>query len=134
MAKGGWPETVPGFLFGRNADALSGQPPMPGQNKRQQAPILPRACCPVLPADSQFFDDRAIPVDVLLLQIIEKPTPLPYDFEQSTPGVMVLLVSAEMLGKISNPLREKGDLYFRGTGITFVGLEFINDFLLAFRG
>jgi hypothetical protein len=56
------------------------------------------------------------------------------NFEKTTTGMVILLVSTEMIRQISDSLREKCDLNLRGTRISLMGLEFFNDFLFAFCG
>ena len=46
---------------------------------------------------------------------------------------MVFLVQLEVFSQVGYPVGQKTDLYFRRTGITFVQLEFVYQFLFFIR-
>jgi hypothetical protein len=103
--------------------------------KRGQQPFAAaRTCCPGLSADTEFLDDGAVPLNILLLQVIEKTPPLPDDLEKPPTGMMVFFVGAKMFGQVSDTLGKERDLHFRRTRVPFVSLELIDDFLFTFCG
>jgi hypothetical protein len=118
------------------SDPLSGQPPEPLNKKRRQP--LSAATKSVLPdtlsADTQFIDQVAVALDTFIFQIIEQTPPLTDDFEQTAPGMVVLLMGAEVFGEIGNPRGKKRNLHLGRTGIPLVSLEFVDKFLFVFRG
>jgi hypothetical protein len=63
--------------------------------------------------DAQFRYDRLIPLDILGLQIVQKTSPLAYQFEKPSSGMMILLVDLEMFREIRNTLSQQSHLHFR---------------------
>ena len=59
---------------------------------------------------TQLIDDLTIPIHFMFLEVGQKPLPLPYQLEQSPPGMMVPFVGLEVLCEISDPFAEKRDL------------------------
>lgn len=86
----------------------------------------------ILPAESQPLYHASIPIDVLVLQIVEQATSLPDQFQETSPRMMILGVGLEMLSEVANALAEQGNLDLRGTGIRFMGLEVADNILLLF--
>jgi hypothetical protein len=84
-------------------------------------------------AKPQPSDRRTVPLDVLARQIRQQTAPLSHKLEQSAPGVEVMLMLAEVIGKPVDPLREESDLNFGRTGIIRVGakLRYYGLFLLG---
>lgn len=85
-------------------------------------------------ADAEFLlgDDRAVTVDVLADQIVEKAAALTYECFQRTGGSEVLVVLLEVLREVLDPDGEQSDLAFGAAGVAgacAVGLE---NFLLFF--
>src|SRR2546423_7885415 len=72
-------------------------------------------------SDAEFIDDRAVTLDVGLLQIVEKAATAADELEQSAAAVMVLRVRLEMLGEVGDAIREKCDLHFGSSGIAVMG-------------
>jgi hypothetical protein len=62
-------------------------------------------------------DRRAVPLDVLVRQIRQKPAPLSHELEKTSPGVKVVLVLAEVISEPVDPLRKERNLNLRRTGI-----------------
>jgi hypothetical protein len=117
------------------SEPLSGQPPEPfAKNKGSKILAWQRTCCPKLSTDTECLDDDAIAFHIFLLQVIKKATPLPDDLQQTTPGMMILLVRPKVFGEVGDAIGQQRDLYFRRTGIDLMGLEFIYDFLFTFCG
>src|SRR5262245_8628889 len=84
-----------------------------------------------LSADTELVDDRPVPPSILVLEIFQQAPPLPDQHQQAPPRVMILRVSLEMLGQSVDPLGEERDLDFRRTGVAFMGLELLDQALLA---
>jgi hypothetical protein len=136
MTKGGWPETASENSCYTGYQILSPDNLQSHQKKRRAADSrwIEEECCPDLPADSQSLDDRAITLDILFLQVVQQTSSLTDDLEKTPTGMMIFLVGAEMLSKIGDALGQKSDLHLRRPGVSLMGLELFNDFLLAFRG
>jgi hypothetical protein len=64
---------------------------------------------PLLP-DAKLFDEAAIPLEVLALQIVQQPPALADQLHEPPPGMMVFGVGLEVLGQIADPLAEDGNL------------------------
>jgi hypothetical protein len=75
-------------------------------------------------------DHRAISLDILLLEIIEETSPLTYQFQKPSPGMMILCMGLEMFGQIIDPLAQDGDLNLRRPRIGNMSLVFLDDGLL----
>jgi hypothetical protein len=65
------------------------------------------------------LDDSAIAIDIRLLHVLQKPTTSPDHSQQAATAMMVLLVDAEMIVEIVDPIRENRDLNACGAGIVF---------------
>lgn len=61
-------------------------------------------------SEAQLINHHSITIDLILFEVVQKPPPLPHQFEQASPGVMIPFVSLKMFGEISDPLAEQGDL------------------------
>ena len=81
----------------------------------------------------QFFENSAITIEVMFLQVSEQVTALTNEFQQATAGCMVLFVAAEMFRQVKDAAREERDLYFRGTRIVLICTKFAYDFFLFFN-
>ena len=62
---------------------------------------------------------------------IEEPTPPTDELEQPAAGVVVLLVTPEVLGEVGDPLGEQSNLDLGGAGVAFLTRMFTDDFRLA---
>jgi hypothetical protein len=93
-------------------------------------PGIPEIYCLFLSPDAKFLNNGAISLNIPTLQVIQQPSPLSDDLEQTAAAVMVLFMNLEMLRQIRDSLSKNRYLHFRRTGIilmTFMGLD---DFLL----
>ncbi len=90
--------------------------------------LFPYAEYGLLP-DSQALDQGPITVNALALKVVEQPSALSDQHEQATPGMVILLVSLEVLRQIIDTLGKQGYLHFRGPGVHIVGPELFNYFL-----
>jgi len=70
--------------------------------------------------EAQTFDYVPITLNIIFLDVIEQPSPLPDEFQKTAPGMMIFLMRLEMLRQIFNSCAQKSNLYFRGPGILFV--------------
>jgi hypothetical protein len=61
-------------------------------------------------ADSESFNDRAIPIGILGLQVIKKPAALTNHLEQPSAGMMIFRMDFEMLRQITNSFAQNGNL------------------------
>src|SRR5665648_27521 len=93
----------------------------PGHARRltpdQPGPARARAGPERSATQTEPFDQGAVAVDVDLLQVAEKATPLADQEEQTTTRVVVVLVLLEVLGEVLDALREHRDLDLRGAGV-----------------
>src|SRR5579883_1090260 len=64
----------------------------------------------LLPADAEATDDRPVPLDVVVADVVEEASPTSDELHQPTPGVVVALVHLEVLGEVGDALGEEGDL------------------------
>ncbi len=60
--------------------------------------------CIRLFADPKFLNYGTILGNILLLQVLQKPSSLPDQFQQTSPGVMIFLVYLEVLGQVIDPV------------------------------
>src|SRR5688500_6037868 len=73
-----------------------------------------------LSAQAEFADDLPVPLDVVLLDVVEEATATTDELHQAPTGVMVALVHLEMLGEVVDALREDGDLHLGRAGVRVV--------------
>ena len=69
--------------------------------------------------EAQFLDDLPVSVDIGTLQVVQETATTSDHLEESTPTMVVLLVEAEVIGQIVDPLGEQRDL---NAGRSTVGL------------
>ena len=70
-----------------------------------------------LAAQAVGGDDRAVPLHVVVLDVVEQVAATTDQHQQATPAVVVLLVHLQMLIEVVDALREKGDLHLGGPGV-----------------
>jgi hypothetical protein len=81
----------------------------------------------MLLTDSEPLDQPVIPIGILALQIVEQ-APAPGDeLQETAAGVVVLRVRLEMVGQVSDPVRQERDLDFGGTRIGIVRAKALHD-------
>src|SRR6266581_2571354 len=76
---------------------------------------------PTLLTDAELVDDRAIAIEIGLLEVVEETAAPADELQQAAAAVMVLRMRLEVLGQVGDAVREEGDLYLRGPGVTLVG-------------
>ncbi len=71
----------------------------------------------------------------LLAKIRQQPAPLSHELEKTSPGVKVVLVGAQVIGKSVDPLGEESNLNFGRTGIIRMRAKLSDDrlFLLGLQ-
>lgn len=77
----------------------------------------PLECRATLLAESKPGNGLPVPVDILLGQIREEPTPLTNQLEQTAPRVKIVPVRPEVISKAVDSLGQQRDLHFRRTGV-----------------
>jgi len=85
-----------------------------------------------LAAESEPSDDGAVARVVLLDQISKKTTALAHELEEAAAGVIVLWKALEMVRQALDSLCQEGDLDFRGSRVTLLGSELLNQLELLF--
>jgi len=83
-------------------------------------------------ANAEPYDKSTVSRDVCRGQVVEQSPALADHGKESTPRVVVMLVSLEVLGKRVDSCRQKGDLHFRRTCVAFVGLICFDYFVFLF--
>src|SRR5688572_11384265 len=84
-------------------------------------------------AQAETFDDRAVALDLGLLQVVEEPTALAHEEQQPATAVVVVLVLLEVLGQVSDAVAQQRDLYFGRTGVALSHGVLGDDLLLGLR-
>ena len=83
-------------------------------------------------AQSQLFDESAVTLNILALEVVQQVAALADELEQATAGVEVLLVFLEVPGEAFNAGGKQGYLNFRGAGVAFMlGVSFDNSLFLG---
>jgi hypothetical protein len=83
-----------------------------------------------LATNTETTYQSAIALDISALHIIEQTATLTNELHESTTGVMITLVYLEVLGEMSNPVRQDCDLDFGRAGVCRVSLIVLDDLLL----
>jgi len=81
-------------------------------------------------ADSESFNDGAIPIGILRLQVIKKPTALTNHLEKPSAGMMILRMDLEMLRQITNSFAQNGNLNLGRARICIMSAIGIHDLAL----
>jgi len=95
----------------------------------RDSPFQPKS----LLAQAQFFDKRAVALNIFLFQIVQDLAALAHQLEQAGTGVEVLLVHLEVPGQAFNARGEQRHLDFRGTRVAFMFGVGVNNRLFLFR-
>src|SRR5262249_33678537 len=94
-----------------------------GLRGRQSSRGTPR----LLLAQAEPLDQSRVTLGALVLQVGEQPAALRDELHETAPGVMVLGVGLEVLGQVGDPVGQKGDLDFGGSGVGRVGPKLPDD-------
>ena len=74
----------------------------------------------ILLTDTQLGDQSTVTVDILLCQIVQHLAALTDHHQQTTAGVVVMLVHAQVIGQLVDASGQDSDLDFGRTGVAFV--------------
>ena len=107
---------------------MSGDNAMGARSEALLRPLLPLA----LLAQVQLLDDRAVTLDIDLLQVAQKVSSVADHLQHAAAAVVVLVVALEVLGQGVDAMRQDRDLNLRGAGVTLMGGVLRNDSLLFF--
>src|SRR3712207_1671828 len=69
------------------------------------------------PAQAEPLDERPVPADVGLGQVVEQPATTTDQQEQPPPAVVVVLVLLEVLGQVADPAGQHRDLHLGRAGV-----------------
>ena len=89
---------------------------------------------PLLAAQTQATNQVTVAVNVALGQVLQQALAATNQKKQATTGVVIMLVGLQVLGQLTNALREQGDLCLRGTGVGLMKTVLGQDFLLLLSG
>lgn len=84
----------------------------------------------LLSTETETLNQGTVTVDVDALEVIKHTTTIADHQQQTTTGVVIMLVLLEVLGQISDTLGQQSNLDLRGAGVTLVGSVSLDDFLL----
>ena len=85
-----------------------------------------------LASQAEAGDDRAVALDVGLLQVVEETTALAHEEQQSPTAVVIVLVLLEVLGEVRDAVAQQRDLHLGGTGVALESGVLGDDLLLGF--
>ena len=80
-----------------------------------------------LSPDAELFDQPFVTGEVTRVQIVQQPTALAYQLEQTAPRMMILRVGTQMRGELLDSRRKQRNLNFRRAAVvggTSVGLDY----------
>jgi len=78
----------------------------------------------------QLFDDRAVTLDIGLLQVAQKVSSVTDHLQKAAAAVVVLVIGLQMLGEVVDSVGQKRDLNLGRTGVALVGSILLNNCLL----
>lgn len=83
-------------------------------------------------AQVQAFGYAEVALVIAMAQVREQTAAGTYQFEQTATTGLILLVVSQVLGKLSNAIRQDGDLYFRRTCVLLVAMKTLDRLRLDF--
>ena len=86
----------------------------------------------ILLTDTQLGDQSTVTVDVLVCQIVQHLAALTDHHQQTTTGVVVVLVNTQMISQLVDASGQNGNLNLGGTGIALVSSVVQNNLGLLF--
>ena len=78
-------------------------------------------------SNPQAIDQASVSLEIVFLEIIEKPSPLPHKLKEAPAGVVILHMNLEVPRKMIDTLTQKGHLYLRRPSIALVEFELLNN-------
>ena len=84
-------------------------------------------------AEAELADQRAVPLEVLLLQIVQEPAAAADEHQEPAARVMVVLVLAQVLGQMVDSRGEHRDLHLGGARVARGLAELLDDLALFLR-
>src|SRR5688500_5440349 len=82
---------------------------------------------------TQIVDQRAISLQIRLLEVVQQTAALADHHQQPATAVVILLVRAEVIGELVDPLRQQSDLDRRAAPVVLVQLVLLDDGILVGR-
>ncbi len=73
--------------------------------------VMGRACGSL--PNSQPIDELFISIEVQSLEVVQETPALAHEFQESTPGMMILLVGFEVLGEVTDSVTQDSNLDLR---------------------
>ena len=86
----------------------------------------------VLLSQSELADDRAVTLDISLLQIVQKVSSVTDHLLKTAAAVEILLVGSQVLGQVVDTVGEDCDLNLGRTGVSLVSCVLLNNAELFF--
>jgi len=74
----------------------------------------------LLAPDSKPGDQRPVPLDIVVLHVVEQAAPTPDELHQTPPGVVISPVDLEMVREKIDASREERHLHFWRAGVGLV--------------
>src|ERR1700690_2735815 len=84
-------------------------------------------------AQTESFDNLAVPIRVATIQIVQQPAPLVDHHDQPAPRSMIFGVGPEVGGQIVDALAQQRYLHFRRPRILRMYPELLDEFNLSFH-
>src|SRR4029453_16862343 len=107
--------------------------PGSGMGSRNSASRVRAVSAPArrtLLTDSEPLDELVVALRVLALQVIEQTAAAADELHETAAGVMILGVRLEVIGQISNPVRQQRDLDLGRSRVGVVSSKLPDDFRL----
>ena len=83
-------------------------------------------------SQAELADDRAVTLDVVLLQVVQQTSSVTNHLLQTAAAVEILLVSLEVLGQVSDAVGQDSNLYLGRTCVALVSSVLLDDAVLKF--
>ena len=83
-------------------------------------------------SQAELADDRAVTLDVVLLQVVQQTSSVTNHLLQTAAAVEVLLVGLQVLGQVSDAVGQDSNLYFGRTCVALVSSVLLDDAVLEF--
>ena len=83
-------------------------------------------------SQAELADDRAVTLDVVLLQVVQQTSSLTDHLLETATAVEVLLVDFQVLGQVSDAVGQNSNLYLRRTCVALVSSILRDDVVFEF--